>query len=237
MYGGKFQVGDMGIDFKSNVDISPHKYFELTKQTTLQLNLFDADINQSVSDYGKLRVMSRDIHTHQFKRLMCHMLDLYSNKYSAIHASGVALKGKGVLFTGPSGHGKSTLAKIFPDSTTLDDDLLILTEDEMSISGKFGTTTLGEGDERYLKPLKGENVIKKHKLDLVFLLDKRFKGGYCNEVDNIISRRYSHLTLSHKLTQRQRLLKNPRVNAKVFVLGTNGELERTKGCIEEIVSS
>ena len=238
MYCGKFEVGNVGINFEGDGYITPQKYFEYSdRETSLQLKLFNGHVNQSISGDRKLTVMHQESNMHLFKRLMCYMLDLYSSEYSAIHGSGISLDNKGILFTGPSGHGKSTLAKAFSNSQILDDDLLILTENKMGVSGKFGTRTIKKEEYSYLKPIKGKNAIKSHQLDFAFLLDKRFKGGYCNEVENVIPRMYSHLTISPMLTRKQRLLKNSEVNARVFVLGTNGNLEKTKESIEEIISS
>jgi hypothetical protein len=63
-----------------------------------------------------------------------------------IHACGIADGEKGYIFAGPSGHGKSTIAKLSRPRTILCDEMVLLKRDENKKKWLFGTPFVGDSE-------------------------------------------------------------------------------------------
>jgi hypothetical protein len=61
-----------------------------------------------------------------------------------IHASGIDDGNQGYIFTGPSGYGKSTIAKLSFPRTILCDEMILLKKDKVGGTRVFGTPFVGE---------------------------------------------------------------------------------------------
>ena len=130
-----------------------------------------------------------------------------------IHASGVNYMGKGYVFSGLSGIGKSTSAKIFSDcgGEIINDDRLIIRKEN-------------NGFYFYNTPMPYEDNSKKAPLNSVFLL-KQSKQNYLRELNgvvafssllsNCIQHNYDKKNIEHHLA----FLSDLCNNVKVFELG------------------
>jgi len=61
-----------------------------------------------------------------------------------IHACGISDGNNGYIFTGPSGYGKSTIAKLSSPRTVLCDEMVLLKKDNCGRKSVFGTPFVGE---------------------------------------------------------------------------------------------
>jgi len=78
-----------------------------------------------------------------------------------IHAAGVSYKGKGFLFTGQSGRGKSTLFNLFKNkgATTIHDDRMVVLDDKKS------------GFQMYSSPVNPTDKPVSANIDRIFLIE------------------------------------------------------------------
>ena len=90
-----------------------------------------------------------------------------------------------VLLVGAAYCGKTTLSSKLGD-IILDDDLTLVTTEHMRVAGKMGFISYEhpETGRKYLMPLP--NGVKEAHIDLVFILDRKTRGG------NGFGRRYHH---------------------------------------------
>jgi biofilm PGA synthesis N-glycosyltransferase PgaC len=132
-------------------------------------NLKDKTGNFTIRDSEYLGIFTRNIIR------VCFSILLNPKKGIVLHGSGINARGKGLVFCGPPGAGKSTVAKLAKGHTVLNDEMVVVRK----IRGKyriFGTPFGGE-----LHPSKSSAPLKK-----IFFIDhgKRLR---INRIGNINS--------------------------------------------------
>jgi len=130
-----------------------------------------------------------------------------------IHASAVTYKGKGLLFSGFSGVGKSTISKIFcnENAQLINDDRIIIKKES-------------DGFYAYNSPMYYEATPQVTKLNYIFLL-KQFPSNYIKPIEGVLSlsrimafciqHDYDRILVSNLLD----LLTSLTANTKTFELG------------------
>lgn len=240
MYRSRVQVFDHGITIISNVDLQPHKYFDETDSNTLELYLFEGRNKPLLySPADKRLIISRDkVGGHLLRQLLGYLCGHHSEKYDAVHGSGIVVDDAGILLCGNHGTGKSTISNMFSNSTLMDDDLLIIDDSKMHVCGKHGSISVQEGEKKSLLYLTEDGAIKEHFIDAVFLLNSDKDGGFLKQVDNIIPRRYSVLDALNTDLQTAYLQLDPiQVKAPVYQIGTRNNPELTKKSIGSVFKS
>lgn len=176
--------------------------------------------------------------SHIIRQLVCFLASHYSRNFDIVHGTGLLVdsnKNKGILLVGRQHCGKSTLSRSLME-TIMDDDLMLVSGDTMSVAGKMGFVTFKhpEHGRKLLTPLPAG--VKEARLSLVIILDKKEEGGKFWDIDNSIPRRFAVLDdLPPILKNAYMHLPPIRVDAPIFRLGTRGKLKQTVEVLEKLV--
>jgi hypothetical protein len=202
------------------------QYFALTHSHDLEV--LYADIPVTMRGYypenKTLVYPTKRYSMHELRQLLSCGLDFQSSRYSAMHACGLVSEGRGMVFTGNRGAGKSTMRTFFPKATVLDDDVIIIDRNAMYVTGTCGAVTDLHDHMRLHYQRSGPLESRIH---AVFLLDKTMPGGYLSQCDNI-PRTFSVFDALAPWMQQEYLSHNAiHVDVPVFRIGTDGSPEQT----------
>lgn len=240
MHNSVHQVGDVGIRLVSNVDFQQSVQFPFSNNHQATLMIFKSEDRSILFNhpYNELIISTPNINRHKMRQLMCYLGDFNSEIYSAIHGGGIVVDGKGLLVVGGHGSGKTTVRNMFPNSRTLDDDLLMIDGKNMYVSGNLGSFTVEEDNGRKsLRYLEGSHELRESKINVVLLLDKSYPGGYSLKTSRCIPRSYSFIDALNPRLRKQYLgLEDIKVDSDVFILGTGDSPELTLLEIQKILN-
>jgi hypothetical protein len=220
--------------------LGPHDYFARGTDSSLELALRYGKCRRAYADDDLLQVTHYrgKAGSHIIRQLVCYLAAYHSRAFDLVHGTGLLVdprRNLGVLLIGAAHCGKSTLGSELGD-IILDDDIMLVTREHMSVAGKMGFVTYHHpsSGRKLLTPLP--NGVKEAHLDLVFLLDKKQEGGTLLDVDNTIPRRFACPSDLPPLLKRAYLRLPPiRVHAPIFRLGTRGRLQQTIKLAKHIV--
>jgi hypothetical protein len=219
-------------DPKNRNILGPHDYFSAGLDTDLELTLLYGKRRRVFADEDFLQVTHYcgRAGSHFIRQMVCCLAAYHTRAFNIVHGTGILVdprKNMGLLMIGAAHCGKSTLSAQLGD-IIMDDDIMLVTRDEMSVASKIGFVTYRhpETGRKYLTPLP--NGVKAAHIDLVFLLDKKLEGGTFLDVDNTIPRKYAVPTdLPPMLKNAYLRLPSIKVNAPIFRIGTRGKLQPT----------
>jgi hypothetical protein len=227
-------------DPKNTSILGPRDYFAQGTDSDLELTLSYGKRRRVFADDDFLRITHyrAKAGSHIIRQLVCCLAAYHSRAFDLVHGAGLladSRKNLGVLLVGGAHCGKSTLsAKL--GNIIMDDDLMVLTRDNMRVASKMGFVSYKhpENGRKYLTPLP--NGVKEAHIDLVFLLDNKQEGGTVMDVDNTIPRKYAELDDLPPLLKKAYLGMSPiKVNAPIFRLGTRGKLQQTLRTAKDII--
>jgi hypothetical protein len=227
-------------DPKNRSILGPHDYFAQGTDSDLQITLSYGKRRRVFADDDLLQITHYRARagSHIIRQLVCCMAAHHSRAFDIVHGTGLLVdsrKNLGVLLVGAAHCGKSTLSAKLGD-IIMDDDIMLVTRDQMRVAGKMGFVTYQHPDSgrKYLTPLP--NGVKEAHIDLVFILDKKQEGGTVLDVDNTIPRKYAGLDDLPPMLRNVYLRMPPvRVNAPIFRLGTRGKLQQTLRMAKHII--
>lgn len=235
------KIFDKSFNIDSNYDLNKVKsFFEWTNKSDFKMYLREKRGNSYFEDNNEIFLTYPEevVNIHYLRQVLGGIAGKYSEDYNLIHASGLILENKGIVFTGNRGSGKSTLVKLFPEDKIMDDDILGVTRSDIHLVGKMGSISYVYSGKKRLKYLISEPVAKKHSIDYIFMLDKRMDGGKVEELSPFIDRKYSNLNTLPKVLQKDYLSKSPiAVQGKVYLLGTGNKIFKTQKTIEKIIQN
>jgi hypothetical protein len=124
-------------------------YHSLGYDTVTASMLFDSMTLQGEIGLAVLR--SNDLTivriTELIESFVCTAYIIYfilNGNGTFMHACGISDRNNGYIFTGPSGYGKSTIAKLSSPRTVLCDEMILLKKDKCGRKIVFGTPFVGE---------------------------------------------------------------------------------------------
>jgi hypothetical protein len=220
--------------------LGPYDYLERGESGGLELELrYGKRRRALVEEDGRRVVHYRGkAGSHIIRQLVFSVASQHNRTFEIVHGTGVLVdshKNLGVLLVGRQHCGKSTLSRALGE-IIMDDDLMLVNRDWMMVAGRMGFVTHRNPvtGRKYLTPLP--NGAKQTRLDIVFILDKRERGGTYSEIDNSIPRRYAVLDDLPPILQETYLRMHPiRVNAAIFRLGTRGRLPQTLDTMRRVM--
>jgi hypothetical protein len=219
-------------DPKNRGILGPYDYFAPGAESNLEIILSYGKRRRAFADEDFLQITNYRgrAGSHIIRQLVCCLAGYHSRAFDIVHGTGLLVdprKNLGVLLVGAAHCGKTTLSAKLGD-IIMDDDIMLVTRDQMLVAGKMGFVTYrhAESGRKYLTPLP--NGAKEARLGLVFLLDKKQEGGTVLDVDNTIPRRFAAPDDLPRILRNAYLRMPPiKVNAPIFRLGTRGKLPQT----------
>jgi hypothetical protein len=106
----------------------------------------EGEIGFSISQSDNLTIVRI---TELIESFICNAFIFYLGLNSIgtfIHSCGIENKGAGYIFAGPSGYGKSTIAKLSKPKTILCDEMVLLRKDNYGGKTVYGTPFTGESE-------------------------------------------------------------------------------------------
>lgn len=189
-----FVSGSASADFHFEADLAspgngdPNADVRLTRRAgcwTLERGDFRAEWDPASSS-GKIQLLPNPYSIDALLRIL-HSLTLATQGGFLLHAASAIRSGKAFLFTGVSGAGKTTIARLAPkDATLLTDEISYVRKDKNGYIA-CGTPFSGELGS------PGENVSAP--LAAVYMLSK----GPENRIDSLCAAEATHAVLSNLL--------------------------------------
>lgn len=246
------RAGDITIDYTHMGFYDLSRYFLLAERGTyanayldmfpenFQLPGFDPNHRSSDERFGfTLYFGSPAEFFYLAIQMIGYLVSQCSDRFRLFHASGLKIEGKGVIFAGKSGHGKSTLASRL-GGNIIDDDTLLVSPSEIQ---RISLPSYRKKEDGTI-----EEVFDGHTsspLNFVFLLNRSFAAGYSKEMPparigaetvfpDALGPEKSHPALLELYKQRMPVL----FQCPVFEIGTgNGGEQKTVKRVQEILHS
>jgi hypothetical protein len=201
---------------------------------------FESYKNFSTHQSMVFRNINDGINTHGITMSLAYLADMNSDRYNAIHGCGMIVKSnnreRGILLIGRHGYGKTTLGNALGKKQTLDDDIMMVDHNSMQTVGRYGAITYKKLFSR--EKLREHQIggITKADIDAIFILDKKYLGGYIQEEERQIPRRDSaidSLGFRHYCLIEER--PPIKVSVPVYRIGTDYNLCATKSKILSVL--
>jgi len=168
-------------------------------------------------------------------RKMFSLISHIESDRTLLHGGLTVRENKNLLFLGNRAAGKSTLTISLGDP--IDDDTLVYNPGNglLYVPSVNGFTAQGRSPNKKMEVASTNPEPKKP--DAIFLLDKSKKGGYIQEIDTLPLEFYLPNYFKKENTQqyiKHNNFSKPK-NVPVYLLGTNGRLEKTIEAVEKII--
>ncbi|MBT4540857.1 hypothetical protein HOC35_05065 [Candidatus Woesearchaeota archaeon] len=173
------------------------------------------------------------INIYNVMRYIGYLAGNVSEKYRFCHGAGLVLDGKGIMLTGKSGRGKSTLSSSL-EGDVLDDDMLLVSPTEIRRLGNIGARRNQE--TRRIEWLENDNY--KAPLHYVFVLNNQYDPDHVVQLQpedikpKITFDDKLHACLLAKYKSRMPI----QFEVPIYEIGTKREPAETKKVIEAIIS-